>query len=327
MQYNRLKSALKRVRRNESGNATLILGLVAVPLIAITGLAVDMARISEARSSIQQVADGAALAAAEATGTDTQREEVGRSFAAHNMPDLHGVTATPAVHVDGDNVTVSIATVVDATLLAVAFPVKGESLEADQHHHHQVELPSVSFSISAGAYAKPGEEGDYCLLALNTTMDNAIYIRGTGDFTAADCHVHSNSASSQSSIHLQGNADAIADGFTAVGGWSQTGGAGAFSEPPVGGRAEIADPIALDVTDPGGTAATATIKKQNGNVSLGAAKYANITIQAQGEATFTSGVHYITGTLSIGSQGVLNGMLHLCYSAATPKSTWDQAPL
>jgi hypothetical protein len=299
-------SRLKRLKKNQDGNVTMILSLVAVPLIAITGLAIDMGRITEARSSLQQVADGAALAAAVAKGSDAKRREIGEAFVASNLPDLYGVTAVPTVEVDGDNVSVEIEAVVDGTLLALAFPSAGANVDADNIDEKAVELPNVAFGLQAAALAEEGESGTRCLIALNPSITNAIYIRGTGDFIADECEVHANS-SDAGAIHLQGNAEATADGFTAVGNWKQTGGAGWFSETPVGGKDFVNDPYSIGVSDPGGTAATANVKKQNGNVSLSAAKYSNITVGAQGTATFTPGVHYITGTISLGSQATLTG--------------------
>ena len=306
MRSKSLLARFKCLKKNDAGNVTMILSLAAVPLVAIAGLAVDMGRITEARMSVQQVADGAALAAAVTSGTDAQREAVGSAFIARNMPQLPSIHTTPVVNVAGGAAQVTIDTVVDGTLLAVAFPKSSSLTEADDAAPSGVSLPSVSFAISSSAAFEPAETTTLCLLALNASMANAIYIRGTGDFTAQDCTVHANSTNA-SALHLQGNADATADAFTVTGGWTQTGGAGSFSVTPEGGKPTVADPFEIDVSDPGGSASTVTVKKNNGNVSLSATKYANITIQAQGQATFTPGVHYITGTLSVGSQSTLNG--------------------
>jgi hypothetical protein len=300
------KTCLTRLRKEDEGNVTLILGLVAVPLISLAGLAIDMGRITEARSSLQQVADGAALAAAVAKGSDAKRRQIGEAFVANNLPNLYGVTATPTVEVDGENVSVDIDAVVEGTLLALAFPSAGAKVDADTAEDSGPALPAVAFGLQAAAMAEEGESGTRCLIALNPSMANAIYIRGTGDFIADDCEVHANS-SNASAIHLQGNAEATADAFTTVGGWKQTGGAGWYSETPEGGKSLVTDPYTLTVADPGGSAASANIKKQNGNVTLSALKYSNITIGAQGTATFSPGVHYITGTISLGSQATLNG--------------------
>ena len=303
---------MKRFRRDDRGNLTMILGIAAVPLVAAAGLAVDMARITEARSAIQNAADGAALAAALAQGTTSEREAIGESYAAANLTKLYGVTATPVVDVDGDTVNVTIDTVVDGTLLAVAFSSSGANYNGEggtgggTESGGTLSLPSVAFAVSSTAEAELGESYYRCMIALNPSANNAIYIRGTGEFETENCWVHSDSASA-SGIHRQGNADATADGFTVVGNYANTGGGGDYSVEPETGADVSGDPINLAVSDPGGSASSVTIKKQNGNVSLNAAKYNNITVQTQGLATFTPGVHYITGTLSIASQARVVG--------------------
>jgi Flp pilus assembly protein TadG len=54
----------------------MIFGLSAIPLISIAGLGIDYGRITEAQSSLQQVADGAVLAASVAKGSNAQRKAV-----------------------------------------------------------------------------------------------------------------------------------------------------------------------------------------------------------------------------------------------------------
>lgn len=303
----KIERLIRRWSKDQRGNLTMIMALVAIPLVAISGLAIDMNRIVEARSQIQSVADGAALAAALAKGTDAQRIKVGKAYVKANLTALHGVTTTPTVTVNNKKVSVIIDTLVDGTLLAVAFTKAGSYVEGENANSGNNSLPTVEFQISSGAEAQAAEGYYRCMIALNTSMADAIYIRGTGDFTATDCAVHSDSSHASTSIHLQGNATAIADKFTAAGGWTQTGGAGSFSITPEGDKPVSGDPIALSVTTPAGVASSANIKKQDGNVSLSDTKYSDITIGAQGTASFTAGTHYITGTLSMGSQATITG--------------------
>ncbi len=300
-----LIAKLKRFSHNEDGNISLILGLTAIPLVAVAGLAIDMGRITEARSALQQVADGAALAAAAAKGSNAQREQIALSYFNRNMPSLYGVTATSDIDVAGEDVSIKIDAVVEGTLLAVAYHTSSSNADAQLPGGGPV-LPDVGFGVGSSAHVEQGESGTRCLIALNTSMADAIYIRGTGDFTTSNCTVHSNS-SSASGLHLQGNAEATADKFHVAGNYAQTGGAGWFSVTPEAGKPVVADPYMIAVSDPGGSAVTKSIKKQDGLVSLNATKYSNITISAQGSASFTPGVHYITGTLSLGAQATLTG--------------------
>ncbi len=286
---------VRRFRSDQRGNLSIIFSLSALPLIAAAGLSIDMARIDQAKSRVQTVADGAALAAATAKGTDAVRIAVGKSYVTANLGKLYGVTAVPTVTLKGNEATVLVNTKVEGTLLKIAFKsVAGKGSNR----------ANVAFTIKSAALSVPGEGYYRCILALNTTMADALYIRGTGDFTAVNCAAHADSSSS-SAIHFQGNAAAKATAFTTAGNWSKTGGAGSYSPTPVGKQPVSGDPFKLSVTLPAGTATDITVKKQSGATTLNLAKYNNITMQAQGAATFTAGVHYITGTLSLGSQAVL----------------------
>jgi Flp pilus assembly protein TadG len=299
-------SRLRQLAMDEGGNVALILTIIAAPLTGIAGLAIDMGRVTSARSTVQHVADGAALAAAVARGSNAERETVGKAYIAMNMPDLFGVATSPTITVAADGAHVEIDAVVDGTLLASIFTSRSSQTRAARPASSSMRLPAVEFAVTAEVEVEEGDTAQICVLALNQSIDDAIYIRGTGDFTADNCDVHANSASS-SAIHLQGDATATAESFTAVGGWQVTGGAGSFSVTPEGGQSAIGDPFMIDVSDPGGAASTTTVKKKDGNTPLADTKYSDITIQAGGQATFTPGVHYITGTLSVGSQGALAG--------------------
>lgn len=200
--------------------------------------------------------------------------------------------------------SVKIATVVNETLLTVLFN-KMDALTGAVVSQASPALPSVAFDVSSSAFAETGISGNRCLIALNSTMADAIYFRGTSSFTADNCEVHANS-SNASALHLQGNANATASRFTTVGNWTQTGGAGSFSKTPEGNKASVSDPFNLSVTDPGGTAAVGDNKAKDGNVSLSATKYSDISLKAGGTATFTAGIHYITGTLSIAANSTVN---------------------
>ena len=286
---------LRKLWIDQQANVSVVFSLAAIPLIGVAGLSIDMARIDHAMSRVQTVADGAALAAATAKGTDSAREAVGQSYAKANLGNLYGVTTIPTVTVEGNEATVLIATTVEGTLLKLAFLPLADG---------KPNRANIAFTVNSGASSVPGEGSYRCILALNASMADAVYVRGTGNFTAANCAVHADSSSS-SAIHFQGNASATAKAFTTAGGWSKTGGAGSYSPEPEAKQAVSGDPLKLSVTVPSGTASDVSVKKQNGNVSLAQAKYNNITLQAQGTATFTAGVHYITGTLSLGSQSVL----------------------
>ena len=57
-------STLRRFQRDERGTVGLIFGLSLIPMMGITGAAVDYARASSVRAELQMPADATALALA-----------------------------------------------------------------------------------------------------------------------------------------------------------------------------------------------------------------------------------------------------------------------
>lgn len=312
-----LKAKLQSFRVSDAGNLSVILCIAAVPLVGAAGLAIDTIRIIEAKSMVQDVADGAALAGAATAGTNEKKKKAAEAFVMENLANLYGVTTVPKVSVSGKNVIVEVDTTVEGTLLKPVFMGKSKDDPASTKSvvgagsnsssgQSKIELPTVAFTVQSKAYGELGETYTSCIIALNPSMDSAFYNRGTGDFLAKDCMVHSNSSSSKG-MTFQGNAKSTAEKFLSAGGWQKIGNSGSITPSPKESAGSVTDPINISVKDPGGTAASVTIKKQDGNVSLAASKYNNVTVQTQGVASFTPGIHYITGTLSLGSQATLNG--------------------
>ena len=164
--------------------------------------------------------------------------------------------------------------------------------------------PFSTFRMTVTSSAKSGSAAaGYCIIALNPTMADALYFRGTGDFVASNCSAHADS-SDGSAVTVQGNSTASATGFSAVGGYQVIGG-GKFSPTPVAGAAKIGDPFSVSVSTPGGACLSQTIKKQNGAVTLSPGKYCDIDIQTQGNVTMSAGTYYISGSLAMGSQAEL----------------------
>jgi hypothetical protein len=70
---------------------------------------------------------------------------------------------------------------------------------------------------------------NYCLLALNKTVDKALHVQGTADILADGCAVHSNSKSKEG-LYQNGSAKATAESFCVTGDYS--GAPGSFSPKP-----------------------------------------------------------------------------------------------
>src|SRR5260221_3280638 len=81
MVFKSFSQQLSRIWRkfccNSQGNMTIVLALTAIPVILAGGAAIDYARISRVHDKLQDITDGAAIAAASArnlTGTSDQKK-------------------------------------------------------------------------------------------------------------------------------------------------------------------------------------------------------------------------------------------------------------
>ena len=140
----------------------------------------------------------------------------------------------------------------------------------------------MDLPVSTSSAAKSINAQPICVLALNTTMDKAINIGGTGTFTAKSCAVLSNSTS-DAAIYAGGTSTAEASAFCAPGGYD------GFNFTPTPTTCQpVADPYKDMVLPPVGTCKfyNTSIKKQDGPVVLKPGVYCGgINIATQAEVT------------------------------------------
>ncbi|MBV6658695.1 MAG: hypothetical protein KI785_13095 [Devosiaceae bacterium] len=86
----RLRSTATSFRRDQSGAVAIIMALAAVPVIGLAGASLDYSRVSDVRTTYQDAADAAVLAAATSVGRSlTDRQDVARDVFRSMMP-THG---------------------------------------------------------------------------------------------------------------------------------------------------------------------------------------------------------------------------------------------
>ena len=296
----------KRLLEDQRGNTSQVLALAAVPLFLSIGVAVDTARIAETNVKLQSLADDAALAGGASLGNVDAKILAAQKYVIDvqtNSP-MAGVTYTPTVtavknsatgHTD---VTVVLATVMQGLMMPAVYNMQNKPQETNS----PTPSGSVNMKLKAVARSNPVAPSRICVHTTDRTAADAIYLNGNNSLTATNCGLHSDS-SSATAIHLQGSSDMTADFFEAVGGWSLTGGTGTFSTPPTSGADVMGDIFNLSITNPG---AGVNIQPSDG-ASLAASVYQDITIRNNVTATFTPGIHYITGTIDINNGGTLIG--------------------
>ncbi len=112
-----VRASLRQFVRDERGQFAIIGALLMVPVIAISGLALDYARLHSAQSRLQSAADAAALAAIGAAGQPVARlQQLAADFAAANADGLNIDTETT---VSGKHLEVRLTSEIATPLLSV----------------------------------------------------------------------------------------------------------------------------------------------------------------------------------------------------------------
>ena len=293
------------------GSVSLINIVVAIPLVAAGGTAIDIARITRAKANLQQLTDGAALAASAAKNAKgmnvhdemENRAKIATYFLANGLQGMSDmdVVGTPIITVGPNTVDITVKSHVKASVVSILSALPDpSSLGGGGNAKNNWD---ATFSVSS----KAGHEDEryLCLLSLDPAQQDAVYFQGNSKFMAT-CGVQANSNNAVA-IRTWGNAYAYAYNFCAVGGWSGSG----FSPDPVGGCTANPDPyaaMALPTPAVSCSAGYSNVTVKSTSVNLTPGTYCGgLTITTNGIANLAPGLYIIKdGKLDVSAQGTLN---------------------
>ncbi len=290
-------ATLSRFAKDCAGNATVITGLAAIPIVAAAGLAIDYSRGTRVESELQQIADAAALAAAAGqniSGTiaqkAAQRTAIAQSYLDAQLAGLGDamISGTPSIVVGPNTVDVAIEATVDGSLVNV-LNAQGEA--------------GKTMTVTVNSKAAFSKDSYLCLLSTNMTAPESIYFQGNSEFMASVCTVQANSDNANA-MRTWGNAYAEAEAFCAVGGWTGT----AFEPTPEAGCTARLDPYASLAMPAVGACNFNNKQVKNTTATLGPGVYCGgLDIRTHGIANLTPGLYIIkNGDLMVDSQSTLN---------------------
>lgn len=288
-----MKHFLARFTKCQRGVTALLFGIMLIPLMAFTGIAIDYSRSYAVRSEIQGILDATALAVAASTHlTSDERIALGqktfdaiwtaKSFAHNPTPNI---LITRDVATSEDVVQVTAGSAVQTAILGV--------MNIDQ-----IDVDAVATAVTIKA-------SPICLLSLSRTANRAISIQGGATLSATGCSVHANSSDADA-IYASGSSNATAEQFCAVGGHE---GNNFTPTPKTCGYVE--DPY-KDMFAPNTSGCdfnNRKIKKQDGPTTLTPGVYCGgIDVQTQANVTFGSGLYVIKdGALEFSSGSTVTG--------------------
>ena len=257
--------------RDQSGSVGIIFALTVIPAIMFVGSAVDYARALQAKEALQKATDAAALGATSATGAmDAQRITLATAIFNANFNSSKFGQITPKVSSASGVVAVSATADVAMAFMKLA----------------HVDTISVSASSKATVSVSGGPA--VCMLALSPYGSDAIHVQGTNNLTATDCWAWANS-NSNLAITGSGGAIASANGFCAVGNFSDSGN---YQPTPRTSCNPLQDPYATLAGPPTSGCTYNNKKLSSGNYSLYPGVYCGgLEIKPQATGTFAPGIY------------------------------------
>lgn len=269
------------------GNIAVTGAIIICAVLFIVGSGIDLMMVSNQKSSLQSLADSAALSAvremALVSGNKARIEAVAVAYVGRNTT----------------NHSISVSTVLDLKLNTITVILKEE--------------PTTNFpgpiadmdELTVSATAKlSGESGNVCLIALSDGVKRAVSLDHNSRMTAKNCAIYSNSTDPES-MYVSQRANLFADEIFVSGGFK--------------GRTtnELTEPItdAPQITDPLSGRKPPLVKSCDeqdfivtGNQYLSAGTYCGgLTIDG-GSARLHSGIYIIKdGPLTVRNGGTLDG--------------------
>lgn len=184
--------------KDKRGNASLIFGVTSIPLAMIASMAVDYGNGVRIKSELQAAVDAGVLAAATAlaSGEDnTSKTQIAETTFYANLSDntLDGFTATPTTNVN--------------------FPDKEVTMSVNVSNGRMVStLLSDHMDIGVTATAIVSAGNPICMMSLNETERESLYLNGTADVIANGCSIHVNS-NDEEALRQIGGGTATAESF------------------------------------------------------------------------------------------------------------------
>ncbi len=284
-----MSNLVLRIKQDNAGSIGILFSLIAVPVVAVVGAAIDYGMALNARTELQAAVDMAAAAGARlpATSNQNRTEAVLASFNA-GVAGRNFTASTPKIDASNSKVAVVASASVPTSFMGI--------------------LGFMSLTVSAETEARSQIEngGVACLVALNPNAPEGLHMQGINKFASQDCWAWVNSTSSES-INADGAAEGFAQGFCTAGGVV---GPEHFHPSPFTECDPMEDPFKGKISAPSTYSCDYTNERlQNGSHSLQPGVYCGgLELKPQAIATMEPGVYVIKdGSLTVQAESSLTG--------------------
>ncbi len=289
------KNSAGRFKRSKKGSVTVSFAIMAIPFLMAGTMVVDYSNAIRTKAVLQAAADAAVLAAATAiaSGQDDQNKtKIALEQFAANLPDRikRNFIGEPKTVINLPSKEVTLTATIDT-----------------KAYFGSLLRDVISLKVVSTAIVNNGTP--ICMLALNPSVEKAIYLNGTADVVASGCAVHVNSDHSQALVE-DGTGLATSEQFCVRGGYEGTG----FSPLPAKGCFKEEDPLATKMATAWATVdTTCTVNHKTiikSDTTLDPGVYCGGVDIKSGTLTLKEGGIYVfrDGPLAISAHGTLRGV-------------------
>ncbi|HEY8162745.1 MAG TPA: pilus assembly protein TadG-related protein [Methylocystis sp.] len=291
----RPRTVLKRFVRDDAGIASVIFGLVIIPLVFMAGAALDYSRAASSKSRLQAAADAAAISAAQNSGlAQAARQQIATNSVLTNLGSLASTLNPKVVETESaGQYRVTVTASQPTTLMQIA------------------RLNAVALSVSAAATnSVPGASStsttttttstpvNVCMLALSKTASQAFLGNSGATINAPNCEVDVASTASPAAM-LNSGVNFTVNNFCVAGvnitnnGATITNGSTSVLKT---GCATASDPFASSLPTVTVGACTFSNQNYNGSVTLSPGVYCGgFNFNGTGTVTLSPGLYIFKG--------------------------------
>ena len=292
----------KGFKAHAAGSVAVVFALSIPVLIAGAGAAVDFARLTATRTSLQQAVDAAALMGAKelsvANMTHAQVEKAAEADVFASAASLgDGLTASSSVQSNGTTIVVDASLPVPLLIMSI------------------VGINSEQVSVTAGASLEG--ETQLCALALQGAGPGAFALTGSSRLTAPACSAYSNSVDPQG-LQATGSSFLSSGRVCTAGGFSGNG--VNYSPLPLTGCPTHSDPLSGLVAPTPDIANCIQMSSISASTVLSPGTYCGgLSINGSAVVTMNPGVYIFTnGDLHVtGSATIIGTNVAIYFSGAT----------
>ncbi len=292
MTFTFIKPMIKLIG-DRRGSIGINFGLLAVPMVALTGFAVDYSQALNARGKLQQIVDSAAIAGARLPATTSQqRYDAAQHMLQASLNNSKLPNLQWSVKASNANVTIQASHHMNTNFMRI------------------MGVESLDIKATTSAQSQVENGGVACLLALNETTPDGLHLQGINKMSSRNCWswVNSNSATA---INAVGAAMGTGQGFCSHGSSS---GADHFVPQPYDKCDRMEDPFAskLNNWEPWNVVAPckeSNLSLKNGTYTLEPGIYCgNTVLKPQANVTLKPGTYiFRDGYLEVQGQASLKG--------------------